>query len=321
MTESAGTLCIGIDVTWWGGSPRKRSSQWEHLVSAVLEDPCTFSIEAVDLGGARNPDGRMPDQPNFDKDGKLLVDAISQILERHPRVQRCIVALDAPLEAAFRPGQLKRVKAVARGERAGSVRRECEQVLAQYAGGLSAPEQRSWNRDLKIQSGSPIAPRITSIIAQMQSLGFRVLRKAVDADSSRVLIEIFPSAAIWALGVLGCYRSATSEAVREYKKGSGGRSVEPAGRPLAGFLELLATCPLPPGTLPRWVEQLAAAAAQDSGCVPARTGSRDKSFDDLIESGLAFLTAVAFSQDCFHVWGGGHDGAIVGPGRFAPREF
>lgn len=319
MSEPTGTLCIGIDVTWWGGSPNKRSSQHEHLVSAVLEDPDTFRIDVVDLGAAPNPDRRMPDQPNFDKDGRLLVDAIGRILERHPNVQRAIVALDAPLEAAHRPGQPRRVKAVAKRERAGSVRRECEHALARFAAGLSAAERRAWNADLKIQSGSPIAPRITSIVQQMQNLGFSVLRKAADADSPRVLIEIFPSAAIWALGVLGCYGSATSEAVREYKKGTGDRSTEPAGRPLAGFLELLATCLLPPGTLLRWVEQLAAAAAQDSGCVPARTGSRDKSFDDLIESGLAFLTAVAFSQDCFHVWGEGHDGAIVGPGEIVPR--
>jgi hypothetical protein len=44
---------------------------------------------------------------------------------------------------------------------------------------------------------------------------------------------------------------------------------------------------------------------------------KGKRFDDVIDSGAAFLTAVAFALGEAHVWGDGDDGAIVGPGRLA----
>ena len=31
-----GTLCVGIDITWWGGSPRKPDSQRDTIVAGLL---------------------------------------------------------------------------------------------------------------------------------------------------------------------------------------------------------------------------------------------------------------------------------------------
>src|SRR5262249_23161439 len=155
----------------------------------------------------------------------------------------------------------RRVKAVPKGERAGSVRRQCEHALAQFAANLTSADQRSWNADLKIQSGSPIAPRISSIILRLQTLGFRVVRGPADATSLRVVIESFPSAAIWALGVLGCYRGENSQGIRAYKKGSCDRTVDVARRPLAGFFDPLSTCSaLPLGASRQWAAAISDAA-------------------------------------------------------------
>ena len=42
---------------------------------------------------------------------------------------------------------------------------------------------------------------------------------------------------------------------------------------------------------------------------------KGKGYDDPIESGIAFFTALLFIQGEHHVWGDGSDGTIVGPGR------
>ncbi|MCP4663733.1 MAG: hypothetical protein GY856_50760, partial [bacterium] len=44
---------------------------------------------------------------------------------------------------------------------------------------------------------------------------------------------------------------------------------------------------------------------------------RHKRFDDVVDSGIAFATAVAFAEGCFHHWGTGDDGTIVGPGSMS----
>ena len=65
----------------------------------------------------------------------------------------------------------------------------------------------------------------------------------------------------------------------------------------------------------RWSDQIAdyackiAADKRNGGIV-----RKGKGFDDPIESGLAFLTAVIFVGGLSHTWGDGTDGTIVGPG-------
>jgi hypothetical protein len=39
-----------------------------------------------------------------------------------------------------------------------------------------------------------------------------------------------------------------------------------------------------------------------------------KSHDDVIDSGIAFLTAVSCAVDHYYEWGDGTDGTSVGPG-------
>jgi hypothetical protein len=83
--------------------------------------------------------------------------------------------------------------------------------------------------------------------------------------------------------------------------------------PLLGFVECFGSQVALP--FRSWCEQVAeyacaiAADTRNSGAV-----RKDKGFDDPIESGLAFLTAVSFVAGFSHTWGDGSDGTIVGPG-------
>lgn len=137
------------------------------------------------------------------------------------------------------------------------------------------------------------------------------------AASPRGVVEIFPSEAIWALGHLGAYGELDSAAVRAYKaKQPKSLALEEARavacRPLEGFRLPLCAGGLPTETFEDWVDRIAAEAVE-----LGRTGSvvtKSKSFDDLIDSGIAFLTAVACALGQFHEWGNGTDGTFVGPG-------
>ena len=139
----------------------------------------------------------------------------------------------------------------------------------------------------------------------------------------RQVIEIFPSEAIWSLGLLNGYPSLKPCDVRSYKNKKPNSLVrevalETALRPLLGFVECFGSqVGLP---LRRWCEQLA-----DYACAIAAdkkkgdTVRKGKGFDDPIESGLAFLTAVSFVGGLSHTWGDGSDGTIVGPGLLQER--
>lgn len=79
--DATRTLCVGVDITWYGRSPRRRSSQIEAIVSAVVGEPEGLSIETVDLHDARNPNGANPTEPTFDADGGVLYAAVSRVLD------------------------------------------------------------------------------------------------------------------------------------------------------------------------------------------------------------------------------------------------
>ena len=116
------TTCVGVDITWWGGSRRSRASRRETIVAIRLGAKPTIEIEAVDLSPVPNPQGSDSGEPNYDRDGSYLVDAILKTIDRIAVPgERVVIALDAPLEARERPGQPQRVKAVANSIRPASV--------------------------------------------------------------------------------------------------------------------------------------------------------------------------------------------------------
>ena len=162
-----------------------------------------------------------------------------------------------------------------------------------------------------------IAPNAKSL-ADIRARWLFLLAKGL-RSVDRQIIEIFPSEAIWSLGIQGRYADAKASDVREYKTPSPCRISSKVAREqalvtLAGFTRLISS-PLS-NTFPikRWTEQIA-----DHACKISSQGNdgivrKGKGFDDPIESGIAFLTCIAFLVGVFHAWGDGSDGIIVGPG-------
>jgi len=318
-------LCLGIDVAWWGGQRKKPESQQDTIVYTTIKegDAADLTFHPVNLSGSANPRGSDPTEPNFDSDGKLLGNAVSSIIgSQRGSCSRCLLALDTPVEAAYRPKQPARIKAGKKGQKTGAERRQCERELEAYKKGLLKKFARTgWNSSLKIQSGSPISPRMRCLLQLAQKDGFSFWRKGCPA-CERQLIEIFPSEAIWSLGIQGRYANASPSKVRAYKKPKPRRisrreAKEQAMVTLSGFKELFNlpfTSRLP---VQRWIEQIA-----DHACdVSLKRGdsivSKGKGFDDPIESGIALLTGIAFLIGVYHAWGDGSDGTVVGPGRFS----
>ena len=139
------------------------------------------------------------------------------------------------------PGQPPRVKAASKGAATGSKRRECEDQIQKYKQCRTTPDFRAWNAEFDVQSGSPIPSRLSRVLRTLaDEAGFSVWRTRSGASHGDV-IEIFPSEAIWSLGLSGLYAGRTSEEVRSYKtKGSFtviGCAKEQAHRPLGRFRE------------------------------------------------------------------------------------
>jgi hypothetical protein len=314
------TLCLGIDVTWWGGSPRRRDSQRDTIVSSIVQagtaPELRFSL--ADLSTAPNP-GASPTEANFDADGELLASRVAAILDDNQgRFLRCVVALDAPLEARARANQPPRVKTAGSGTETGAKRRQCEEAIQSYKGRLTGKDARRWHTDLRIQSGSPVPPRIASILDKLRKkcgLGCWGMNRT---KHERQVIEIFPSEAIWSLGLLNGFAGRTPVEVRSYKNKQPScvareAALEAALRPLLGFVECFGS---QVGLrLRRWSKQIAEyACTVAADKKKAGTVRKGKGFDDPIESGIAFLTAVSFVGGLAHTWGDGSDGTIVGPG-------
>jgi predicted nuclease with RNAse H fold len=313
--------CIGVDVTWWGGSRNSRASRRETIVAIRLDDEPSITIETIDLSLAPNPESADNEEPNFDRDGSHLVDALLETVDRIThKNDRVLIALDAPLESAQRPKQPARRKAVAKGVPMGSVRRECEKALSHYASMLPENVRKIWNGDLRIQSGSPIPPRITSLLARLQECGYEIVRND-KRQPMRGAIEIFPSEAIWALGTLGHYPDLTSKEVRAYKSKndrvmSTEESLGIAARPFLGFSRILEGCDrIDSSIVASWIDELADHAVACSRHEGSDLVHKGKGFDDAIDSGIAALTCVAYALGQHHLFGNGTDGVIIGPGQ------
>jgi hypothetical protein len=317
-------LCLGIDVAWWGGQRNNPESQRDTIVYTTINGGIAADLifRPVNLSAAANPKGSDPTEPNTAADGSVLGKAVSSIIKEHEgRCSRFILALDTPVEAAHRPTQPARIKAGKKGQKTGAERRQCERELEAHKKSLRKTfSGTGWNALLKVQSGSPVSPRMRCLLRQAEMDGFSFWRTGCPVHD-RQLIEIFPSEAIWSLGVQGRYPGRSSSEVRAYKRSEPKRVAkreawDQAMATLSGFTQLFDSPLASRLPVPRWAEQIAdyacGVALDDGGTV-----SKGKGFDDPIESGIALLTGIAFLVGSFHAWGDGSDGTIVGPGQLS----
>ena len=215
------------------------------IVSTVVQAGTipTLQFSLVDLSALPNP-GASPTEPNLDPDGELLATSVAKILADHKGCfQRCVVALDAPLEARIRVDQPKRVKAVDAGIATGAKRRQCEEMIQRY---------KETARGNRLKRGTPIC---TSSLARPSLLAsppwWEKLKSkcglvcwGLDRNShERQVIEIFPSEAIWSLGLMNGFLNLSPDNIRSYKKKKPGSlshatAIETALRPLFGLFDV-----------------------------------------------------------------------------------
>lgn len=298
-------------MAWWGGLGRVKQSQADHIWCGwVSADGSIRGLEhrRVDLMGTEvdTPAGRYRDPTGARLVGALLELAIT-------RSDPVVVALDAPLDAEIRANDVPRRIVNLRGAKTGARLRKCEHDLRNFL-----CEYRSeWARDVRIQPGAPLFPRVRSIVTALGREGFAFPTSGA-TESQRTLIEIFPSASIGILGALGGYRELTCAQVRRYKQlrleiSSSRVAHEIALAPLVGFRQYLG----------EQVSEIADRIAREA-CRALKWGNgrskAGKGFDDPIDAGIAFLTAACFCVGTYRRFGDGSDGAIVVPFRLTSQE-
>ena len=302
-------LCIGVDITWWGGS-RDRASRRECIASAVKssagwENP-TFT--RIDLQGYRAK--ARDDEPNADPKGEQLVGAINKLLIARITCGEVVIALDAPIKALPRnlPPRNK-------SQRAGEVeRRQCDREWANKV--RNSP--LGW-RNANIQPGAPIPPRVVAIVSLLNRLGFVLYKDPNTRRSEKTLIECFPNEAIWSAGVLGYCDGWSYPNMTTYKRMGKIKAAMPTHLVKEFAHHTLKPC-LQAANLPEdnWFGAFWQWISQDENVVRNGKGVAGKCFDDAIDSMISLIVSASFVSRLAHVHVGedSNDGHIIGPGLF-----
>lgn len=303
------TLCIGFDLAWWGGSDHSKVSQADVGWSALLSNEGRLSeleTHRVDLSGTNEiPPNDWPLGSCRDPRGACLTDEIIAIISRKGTGGQVVLALDAPLEAEVRDGERPRRKVFPRGELSGARHRDCERELKRFFHAMSP----DWARDVRVQPGAPLFPRVHSIVCALKARGFLVGARGRPIANATI-VEVFPSASIAMNGAAGGYGGAKSSEVRRYKSaGRVGDLREAKGlsrAPLLGFHYLLG---ITATDVADAVEHVSCSSLSwKGGAARLRKG-----FDDPVDGGIALLTAVCAALEIGMWFGDGVDGAILTP--------
>ena len=305
-------LCIGVDVTWFGGSNKVRDhdSRTELVASATKVNGqwALPQIERIRLTDFNSKAG--DSTPNSDPAGTMITSAIRSVIQDHDDIERVVVSLDAPLRAIPRRQHYTPRR---KRPRTGEVgRRDCDKRWAQRV--TASPE--GW-RDAKIQPGAPLPSRITSIVDLLQADRFVLYEKPGLPLSNRVLIECFPNEVIWSAGVLGQCGGGSYASMTAYKRMGRNNVVLPLSILGQVFQHTIEPCLAVAGKdKASWSDHLWEWINNDKIIVRNGEGRTGKGFDDAIDSMLALLAATALADGIAHVHLGEreHDGHILGPG-------
>lgn len=327
-------LAVGVDVTWWGGSPVNPSSQTETIAWAYRDENGAwgeFGFERVDLAGAPTKSPGDCDA-NADADAALLWHRIMAVIAGHPET-RVILALDAPLIAQQRPAlppRARRYPAVVGEEQPDTGEALAKLLVAKKlafrACELALREQversRVHWRSIYLQPGAPIPPRVAALVQAMRESGFATYTDPAVRLPPRIAFECFPNEALWATDVLSnAYEGFTFRQARLYKRMDEISDVWPRSVVRAVTRECLGPIAALVGLVDaRLFDALDAWLDRDP---LVATGSRarrvGKIYDDVLDSVIALLTAIALASGRAHVHiGAPADGHIIGPGRQEP---
>ena len=80
------SLCIGLDIAWFGGSKNDPDSRFDCIASMEIGgiDLPRLNLERVALGKERDPDS------------KQTLEAIAALIQQYPGVDEIVFAIDAP---------------------------------------------------------------------------------------------------------------------------------------------------------------------------------------------------------------------------------
>jgi hypothetical protein len=291
------TLCIGLDIAWFGGSKNNLDSQYDCLTSTIIRlgEKSILQCDRVKLVGR-------------DPDAGLIAEAIRYRVDERNDVEQVVLAIDAPLQTTQGAPPSPQKKAFRGCERHFN---ECRKRIDRAAGG-----SRGWQPN--VQPGVPLAPRVQELLKKLQGYNFKLWSEQT-AEDKKLVIECFPAEGIWAAKRLGHYAECmTATCVKAYKNQNGIRLsaaqvrkvVNDAMRDAFVFL---------PGGWPHLVDQITAWMLED------KTWQRDgnycggKLLDDVVDSMISLATALSYANGKAHIWqdpDNPDDGHIIGPGCF-----
>ncbi len=314
MVPLSNHVCIGLNVAWWGGQGRGNPASSADFLLGNQVGSLKPYRQLVDLRSAPNPLAEDHCQPNFDANADVTIAALRKEIARLEEASATgfILAVDAPLMTA-QSGQSPRRRVAKKGDKGGVSYRSCETRFVENVRARGGPFRRVVN----IQPGAPLPPRVGRLSERLTGeLGFTYLTTFTEGETlpPRVLLEVYPFEAIWALGVAGYYGGNEPDWVTTYKKlerciVSRGDAMEWARRPLRAFIPLLAdvidvTAAI--DTVAHWACE--SRTSDDSFKVTRR-------YEVLVDAALVWLTALAFRHGKYHVFrDADEDGALIGPG-------
>jgi SAM-dependent methyltransferase len=304
------TLCIGLDMAWFGGTKGDDHSKYDFLASVIVggesEEEPEPEFTRVSLGNGRDPAA------------ELTLAAIRKILRKNSSVKRIVFALDAPIQARDR--QLpERQPSLKKGEKGKIKRRACEdhleakrKAIDKQCGGSGG----GWHP--KIQAGAPLAPRVKCLLAGLTQLSFE-LWTPESRTAPKLAIECFPAEAIWAAKRLEGFREEmTAPCVKAYKNQNGSLNEEQVKKLVRDVLHGFEGLSGNPELWKRLVEKAIEWMLQDQAWqIEDGLYRSGKLLDDVVDTMICLVTSLSYTQQCAHVWfdpDHTDDGHIIGPG-------
>ncbi len=290
------SMCVGLDMAWYGGSKKDPASQqdvllWVHRTS--LSETSALQIRRLKL-------------EHRDPEAAQLLDAIGCLCPREDfNDVPFFMGIDAPLMAEQRAHQKWTYRASDHALSQGRM------AVDRRQGG-----SRGWHP--RLQPGYPIPPRVKALVEGLQmALSARVWTPHVEKERG-ILLESFPSEALWSARTRGLYSVSMVDGVKAYKQ-QRGRWLEASEvthlvrtvlLPLAGFLEEPKVWVAIVGQLMEWL-------LTDSSWQVQGRYQGGKGLDDVVDSAICLLIALCASEGRAHAWFDPEhpeDGHIAGPG-------
>jgi hypothetical protein len=306
--DACATLCIGLDLAWFGGSANDPWSKFDCLATARLDAEGRLLCTEIQRVPSKKGKG------NENPDASQLATAIRSLVSGVNRSARVVLAVDAPLQAKA-TGLPPRTPV----PRKGSVkRRACDieldrrrKVIDKNAGGSDG-----WHPN--IQPGAPLVARVQHLLEGLRK-EFQLWTNEHTSEQ-QTIIECFPAEAIWAAKRQGHYPTHfTAARAKAYKAQKGCSLTAEQVRAVVEDALLTAFTSITE-TSEEWEQMVSHIVHWLLNDDKWKTGVRycgGKMLDDVVDAAICMATAISYAKGHHHVWQdrkNPDDGHIIGPG-------